>query len=211
LRDFSIAESEPSIPTNGDNECGRLNSGKDNSAIGILLQKRDYDRRYRIENKDKIRKSRREYYFRNKDLKLEYDLDYRARNKDNRRDYSRDYLLRKSDDLKEKNHQFYIRNKDNIKEKSRNYYVGNKVDRKDYDHKYYVRNRDNWREWNRKYYFQSIEFPETYVSRDAANKSWKSPELVREYFESIGKKLGISIHADWYLISRFQLVNLGGV
>ena len=41
-------------------------------------------------------------------------------------------------------------------------------------------------------------------------KSWKTPELVRDYFESIKAKLHISHYSGWYRISRTQIRDLGG-
>src|SRR5689334_9639565 len=41
-------------------------------------------------------------------------------------------------------------------------------------------------------------------------KSWKTPEVVRDYFESIKSKLHISHYTDWYRISRTQIMELGG-
>jgi hypothetical protein len=66
------------------------------------------------------------------------------------------------------------------------------------------------KESNHQNYIRNLENPDTYLSRSAI-KSWKSPELVREFFESIAEQLNISSHPDWYRISYDQIRNLGGM
>jgi hypothetical protein len=120
------------------------------------------------------------------------------------------YYFRHKDKIRLSKRDYYIRNRDDIRESHRKYYVENKDNLKDY----YLRNKDSTRESKRRYYIRKKENPETYLSylaRETENKSWKSPELVREYFESVANQLHISDYSDWYRISRPQMLFYGGM
>jgi hypothetical protein len=162
-------------------------------------------------SKDKRKIYRHKYYILNKDREKNYSRGHYLRNQETKKKSYRHYYLENLSEKRKANHEYYVRNKSNVKEYNRQYYARNSAYRSDLNHDYALRSVDNRREKNRLLYIRSKEFPETYVSRDAANKSWKSPELVRAHFEAIGKQLGISCHTDWYRISRVQLSNLGGM
>jgi hypothetical protein len=78
--------------------------------------------------------------------------------------------------------------------------------RKDSHRRYYLQHKDKIRESNRRYRLENHENPELYYQRTlSASKSWKSPGLVREYFDSIAELLHISNFTDWYRISSDQI------
>jgi hypothetical protein len=205
-------------------------------------------RLYSIENlefitqtqEDSIRKSKREYYLRNRDHFLELERQYRKQNKDHIRDRKRELYERN----KEKERQSYIDAKlnpvayspqvrpskwereDFVRSYKRENYFRNKSKvsqhQRDYKRQYRIRKKDHVTETNREYYARNKERatqdyldtksnPDDYFPRASPAKSWKSPELVREYFESIASDLKVSISTDWYRISRPQIVSLGGM
>jgi hypothetical protein len=41
-------------------------------------------------------------------------------------------------------------------------------------------------------------------------KSWKTPEEVRQFLESIAKKLQVTESSDWYRVGVDQMKQLGG-
>jgi hypothetical protein len=93
----------------------------------------------------------------------------------------------------------------------RHYRLGNKSNIRESQRKYRGRNKDRVRETLQDYYLRHHDNPEIYLPRNNEAKSWKTPELARDYFESIAKQLAISTHSDWYRISRDQVRNLGGI
>lgn len=135
----------------------------------------------------------------------EIDRRFRIRNKDQRNNYSRLYRFRNPDkvvtrevtvvDLKMKEYET-SRNKDKRRESKR---------------QYYFRNKDRIGESLQQYYVRTHKTPDIYLRRNDFLKSWKSPELVRDYFSSVAGQLQISKHSDWYRVSRGQLCELGGV
>jgi hypothetical protein len=120
------------------------------------------------------------------------------------REYLRHYssLSRNKDNKRE----YYIRNKDFKSRYDSEYYIRNTNDKRESSHRYYIRNKDNRKKYNREYYLRRRE-----VRRSNEMKSWKSPEVVREYFESIVNRLSVSNFSDWYRISRAQIGILGGM
>jgi hypothetical protein len=159
---------------------------------GIIRTKdwKEYDRKYRDRNKDKLKESKSSYYLRNLEIKREYashkdpkwrDRDNGPRNKKKDREYVRQYLVRTKDQ------------------------------KRVYDRQYRLDNKDKARDYSRLKYLRNHGNPASYNPRHAALKSWRAPELVREYFESIAKQLQISDYTDWYRISRLQIYDLGGM
>jgi hypothetical protein len=157
---------------------------------------REYYRKYNEQNKDKTRDSKRNYYLANNDRRNDYDREHYIRNKDSIKDYNRKYYLKNKDTIRKVSRDYSIRNQDKKSIRNNNYYSLNKATMKESMRKYYVKNKEN---------------PDTYSPRNSDFKSWKTPELVREYFESLAKLLFISHSTDWYRISRVQICNLGGV
>jgi hypothetical protein len=152
-----------------------------------------------------------QYNVRNKENRKLYDQDYYIRNKDERRESMRDYYRRNGDRRKEYDHAYCVRKKDKIRDYYRAYNIRNTAEVKQSKRDYYLRNKDDILKAKRGYYLRTMESPETYSPRNAAFKSWKSPELVREFFDAIGRQLSISHHTDWYRVSRPQVVKLGGI
>jgi hypothetical protein len=185
---------------------GRCASHRDcSSSNGLLVHRGEirkelkaaqYYRDYYLRNKNSIKESRRSYYGRHKDTKRLLNRDYYARNKDTLREYYCDYNVRKKDDILASKRRYYSRNKDN---------------KRRYDRDYYLRNKDDIRDSNRDYYVKNKLNPDDYSPRDIVLKSWKSPDLVREYFESISSLLLISNYNDWYRVSRHQIGHLRGM
>lgn len=125
-----------------------------------------------------------------------------------------DYYFRHKDKVRLSKQRYYTRNKDGIRGAQRNYYAQNK----DNSREYYLRNKTNILESKRRYYLRkksedaldssAAHLP--YLVRLTENLSWKTPEAVREYFDSVAKQLNISHYTDWYRISRPQILSFGG-
>jgi hypothetical protein len=173
------------------------------------------------------RESTRQYSLQiNEDNKKEYSRQYRLQNSDKAIDSVRQYRLKNEHKLKDAYDEYYLLNKDRISEAMRDYGLQNMDKKRDYDRRYNLQtkdkkkeshrqyrkqNQDKIRELKREYHRDNHDSPASYYPRQALNKSWKSPELVREYFESIAQQLHISDFSDWYRISRGQIKSLDGM
>lgn len=187
----------------------------------------EYHRQYNLQNKDKNAEVRarndgmtgyyRQYYLQRKDKNPEF----RTRNVDSRVEYHRQYNLLNKDknaeyrarklDAKPGYHRhYYLRNKD----KNPEYRMSNGDSRVEYRRQYYLQNADknaDYRAQNdRTDYLQQYSLGKKEFNRSAhgylrTNLSWKTPDLVREYFESVASQLNISTIGDWYRISKKQL------
>lgn len=91
-----------------------------------------------------------------------------------------------------------------------NFHKGNSESRKKIHREYYSSKKETLNEQCRLNYSFTRPLLEQYHPHPNPNHSWKSPELVREYFESLGKQLRIAHFTDWYRISRSQVGLLGG-
>jgi hypothetical protein len=172
--------------------------------------RKEYFRGYNVRTQDKRKEYYREYYDRNKDSLGGSHRDYSVRKMDHRKEYYREYNIRNKDTIRESKRIYRMKNKDNKKLYSTNYYLENKDVLREWHREYNNRNKTSRQEYFRKYYVRSLENPNNYSPRYDI-KSWKSPEIVREYFESIASLLGVVTHTDWYRVSRPQVGELGGV
>ena len=82
-------------------------------------ERREYMRRYRERNKDKVAEQQRRYYERNKDKVAEQQRRYRERNKDKVAEQQRRYRERNKDKVAEQQRRYRERNKDKVAEQQR--------------------------------------------------------------------------------------------
>lgn len=140
-------------------------------------------------------------------LRREYQQQYRTRNKDKLLEYDRH-----SPDSKRAEYNF--QHKDQINDYYRRFRARNVVElkgkRTEHDRRYRARNTERARESVRQHYLRNLDNPSAYHPRTTDAYSWKSPALVRQYFETIGKSLSIVQLTDWYRISRRQIDEQGG-
>ena len=88
-------------------------------------EKKEYNKKYYLENKDKIRKQNKEYKEKNKEYYKKYQ------------------------------HQYYLKNLNKFKERNTKYYKQNKVKISNQYKEYYLKNRNKFKENARKYYQQN--------------------------------------------------------
>lgn len=85
-------------------------------------EKNQYDKEYRIKNKEKVSKQQKKWYDNNKKKKKEYNRKYRIKNKEKIKQHQQQYNL----DNKEKSEEYYEENKEKILARSKQYYEDNK-------------------------------------------------------------------------------------
>lgn len=177
------------------------------SAQAKVRDRSDYRRRYYQQNKDKCAEYlariddsyQRNYYHQNRDKSAEY----RARTDSAMADYHRQYYLQNKDKNTE------LRISGEMGDYQRGYSLRNNEKTAEYR----KRSKD-WKVANRQYYRQysrgKREYYQLYRGNQKSNLSWKTPDLVRSYFDSIAARLNISNFADWYRISKKQMDQYGG-
>ncbi len=74
------------------------------------IYQREYQIKYRLNNKDKVKEYCKEYYVNNTEKIKEYAKEYHLNNKDKKKEKSREYYLNNKDKKKE----YYLNNKDKI-------------------------------------------------------------------------------------------------
>ena len=88
-------------------------------------EKREYDKQYRLKNREKEREYKRQYYLKNREKLREYSREYSLKNKEKRREYRRQYYLKNKEKISEDRRQYYLNNKEKMSEDRRQYRLEN--------------------------------------------------------------------------------------
>ena len=83
--------------------------------------RKEYMKKYNMENKDKIKEERKQYREAHKEKKKEYDKKYHIENKDKIKEYNKKYKEANKDKVKEVRKEYTEANKDKIKEYDKEY------------------------------------------------------------------------------------------
>jgi hypothetical protein len=179
--------------------------------VSERIEKKDneYDKLYYVQNEDKKKEYARQYYVQNDDSVREAKRRYRLRTEDTTKEYFHQYYLENHANKKDYARQYFLLNKEKKRESNRQYDALNHVQRKEYLRQYQLRNKNKMKESSDRYRYRANMNPNTF--RRAPLKSWKSPEIVREYFDSIAVQFHIATYTDWYRISSIQIRHLGGM
>lgn len=86
---------------------------------------KEYNKRYREENLEKIKEKDKERYLDRKEEINEYNKKYRKEHKKELKDYQEKYREEHQEELKKKKQEYYKKNREEILEKSKEYYKNN--------------------------------------------------------------------------------------
>jgi len=106
--------------------------------------KKEYQKKYQLDNKDRLKQNR----IKNKEIQKEYKKQYYIENKEEISIYNKQYNIDNKEYKKQQDKQYRLDNKEKIKEQQKQWYLDNPEHRK----KYYVDNKEkaNIRQKNRK-------------------------------------------------------------
>ena len=104
--------------------------------------KKEYDRRYRQENRDKIAEQKRRYRQENRERIAKKDRRYYQKNRDKIAERSRRYNRENHEKITEQKRRYYQENRDEILEQHRHYYQENREKIAERKRRYYQENRD---------------------------------------------------------------------
>lgn len=119
--------------------------------------KREYNKKYWEENKEKLRKQKAKYYQQNKDKFAERNKAYRDKNREELIKYGRNYYKENRERLLEQKKEYYEQNREKKLKYREKYYQVNKGNLIKYSRKYYQRNKDRIAEYNKDYYEKNKE------------------------------------------------------
>jgi hypothetical protein len=136
-----------------------------------------------------------------------------------RRETKRNYYLKNKEKVKEIQREQYqvdventTSNKEKLNSLRRERYNLN-TENRDKKVAYYLENKEILNQKKKERYFKTQNSRSDYIPRPSNHKpikSWKSPELIRNFLESIKQELGISEYTDWYRVSRSLVDKFGG-
>jgi len=157
------------------------------------IEKREYDKQYKIKNKLKIKEKNKIYSEKTRAEKREYDRLYRLNNKEKSKQYQKQYYENNKEKIKSKDKRYYQLNKEIIDQKHKIYRENNKDKFKIYHKKTYQKEKE------RKKLDTNFKITKLLRSRinKAVKRNQKSGSAVRD--------LGCSISEfKTYLESKFQ-------
>jgi hypothetical protein len=102
------------------------------------IENKDYFKEYRIENKEQIKEQKKEYYIENKEQIKEYYIE----NKEKIKEYQKEYKKENKEQIKEYKKEYYIENKEQIKEKCKEYRIEHKEKIKEKNKEYRIENKE---------------------------------------------------------------------
>lgn len=107
----------------------------------------EYNKKYRVNNKDKIKK----YIQENSDHIAQLQKEYRVKNSENIKLYKKEYYQKKKDELKEKSNNYYQENKEQVLERTKQYYQNNKDKIAQYNKEWREKNKEKTKEYREKH------------------------------------------------------------
>lgn len=141
-------------------------------------EKNEYNRLYRLKNKDKIKEKQKLWYENNKEKKNEYNKQYRLENKEKIKQQQQEYNKNNKEKIKE----YYENNKESIKQKSKEYYNKNKKKISKSGKKYRLENKEKikQRDWKynlKKYNLTENEYYEILNNQNGCCKICKTNQI----------------------------------
>ena len=168
------------------------------------MDRSEYFKKYREENRDKLKEDIKKYREENKDKIKEDRKKYREENKDKIRDDVRKYYVENKDKIRDDVRKYYVENKDKIRDDGKKYREENKDKIRQRNKKYFAENKDKLREGRSKRYKKDPNFKlrmlisyrvREELKNNNTKKTSKSAELIgctvqeaREHLEKQFKK-----------------------
>jgi len=125
-------------------EFHKKKNSKDGKNCHCKICKKEIDKIYRNNNKEKIKETNKLYRNNNinKEEAKEYSKKYREINKEKIKEYEKIYYEENKEEIYEKKKIYYEANKDEIKEKTKEYYENNKDELNEKKKLYYENNKE---------------------------------------------------------------------
>lgn len=153
--------------------------------------KKEYNKKYWEENKEKLRKQKAKYYQQNKDKFAERNKAYRDKNREELIKYGRNYYKENRERLLEQKKEYYKQNREKKLKYREKYYKVNKDKLIKYARNYYKVNKENIAAYSKKYREKNRDLRNTLEQRRKAKKK-KLPhnfteqdwQYTKEYFNN---------------------------
>ena len=91
----------------------------------LEIYTKEYNKKYRENNLEKVREKERSYYRNNKEKRKDYNKEYRKEHKEQLKDYNKEYRKENKEELKKKKQEYYKENREKILKKQQEYYKNN--------------------------------------------------------------------------------------
>jgi len=105
--------------------------------------RKEYEKKYRRENKEKIKEYYKKYWGENKEKIRESNKKYQEENKEKIKEYNKKYWEENKEKIREVKKKYREENKEKIRERDKKYKEENKERVKEYKKKYYEENKEN--------------------------------------------------------------------
>jgi hypothetical protein len=112
---------------------------------------------WREDNKEHLKKKRKQYCIDNAESIAEYHKEYAKNNKEHRSKYMKEYHIKNRDKIIQKSKKYYDENKEKINEYKKNYYQTNKEKLKNKEKQRRLNNLEEYKKKRREYYQKNKE------------------------------------------------------
>jgi len=129
-------------------------------------------KKYREENKEKLRLKAKEYREKNKEDLKSAGKNYYLNNKEKINKINKKYYQENKDFFKEYRKEYYKENKKELKIVGKNYYIKNKEKLKDNHKSYYLNNKEKILKKNKEYHNKNKNNDDYLLKRREVNKNW---------------------------------------
>lgn len=162
-------------------ECAKKNQTED--------ERKNLDKQWRKDNKEKLLKKRKEYYENNKEEILEKIKDQYKNNRDEILKQKKERYKNNKEEILEKSKQYRENNKDEIAKRKKNYYEKNKEEISKKNKKRYENNKENILKRNKNYYENNKEEILKKNKEYRENNKEKIAKLNKEYCKENKEKI----------------------
>ena len=123
----------------------------------ISEERREYNREYRIKNRDRFNVRARKYYQKHKKKHIACVMSWKERNPEKIKEYNRRHRQTHKEQKKEYDRKYNQQNKERVRERRRKYRLQNKEKLNECSRRHYQKNKERINEYHRQYYNKNRE------------------------------------------------------
>lgn len=156
----------------------------------------EYDKAYRLKNKEKLKNQKNEYYLNNKEYYKQYGENYYINNKEKFKQNSKEWNINNKEKLKIYNKEYRLNNKEKLKQNKKEYYLNNKeyyIINKEKIKQNRIKNKDKINKYNKEWKVKNKDkINSSYRDRIKNDPAFKLRKNCSRSINNMLKNIGVS-------------------